>query len=79
VHWQDGRHDWLLVADRGSHELVVYDATTGAPLQRLGRDDGLGSVDTVAALGNRLLVQDAEGQPTLLGLPSLHAVTLASR
>ena len=79
VHWQDGRHDWLLVADRGTHELVVYDATTGEPLQRLGRDDGLGSVDTVAALGNRLLVQDAKGQPILLSLPSLRADTLASR
>lgn len=79
VHWQDGRHDWLLVADRGTHELVVYDATTGAPLQRLGRDDGLGSVDAIAALGDRLLVQDARGQPTLLGLPSLRAGTLALR
>ena len=79
VHWQDGRHDWLLVADRGTHELAVYDATTGAPLQRLGRDDGLGSVDAIAALGDRLLVQDASGQPTLLGLPSLRAGTLALR
>jgi hypothetical protein len=79
VHWQDSRHDWLLVADRGTHELVVYDATTGEPLQRLGRDDGLGSVDTIAALGDHLLVQDARGQPTLLGLPSLRAGTLALR
>jgi hypothetical protein len=79
VHWQDGRHDWLLVADRGTHELVVYDATTGEPLRQLGHDDGLGSVDTIAALGDRLLVQDATGQPTLLRLPSLRADTLASR
>lgn len=79
VHWQDSRHAWLLVADRGTHELVVYDAATGEPLQRLGHDDGLGSVDTIAALGNRLLVQDAKGQPILLSLPSLRADTLASR
>ena len=79
VHWQDDGHDWLLVADRTAHELVVYDATTGEPLQRLGRDDGLGSVDTIAALGDHLLVQDARGQPTLLSLPDLRAQALASR
>ncbi len=79
VHWQDDGHDWLLVADRTAHELVVYDATTGEPLQRLGRDDGLGSVDTIAALGDHLLVQDTRGQPTLLSLPDLRAQALASR
>jgi hypothetical protein len=79
VHWQDDGHDWLLVADRASHELVVYDAATGEALQRLGRDDGLGSVDTIAALGDQLLVQDTKGQPTLLSLPSLRAQALASR
>ena len=47
VHWQDDSHDWLLVADRTAHELVVYDAATGEPLQRLGRDDGLGGVSAV--------------------------------
>ena len=79
VHWQDDGHDWLLVADRTAHELVVYDATTGEPLQRLGRDDGVGSVDTIAALGDHLLVQDTRGQPTLLSLPELRAQALASR
>jgi hypothetical protein len=79
VHWQDDGHDWLLVADRTAHELVVYDATTGEPLQRLGRDDGVGSVDTIAALGDHLLVQDTRGQPTLLSLPDLRAQALASR
>ncbi|MGN6228689.1 MAG: hypothetical protein ACTHNM_14735 [Dyella sp.] len=79
VHWQDDSHDWLLVADRTAHELVVYDAATGEPLQRLGRDDGLGSVDTIAALGDHLLVQNTKGRPTLLSLPSLRAQALASR
>ncbi len=79
VHWQDDSHDWLLVADRTAHELVVYDAATGEPLQRLGRDDGLGSVDTIAALGDHLLVQSTKGRPTLLSLPSLRAQALASR
>ena len=79
VHWQDDGHDWLLVADRASHELVVYDAATGEALQRLGRDDGLGSVDTIAALGDHLLVQNTKGRPTLLSLPSLRAQALASR
>jgi len=79
VHWQDDSHDWLLVADRTAHELVVYDASTGEPLQRLGRDDGLGSVDTIAALGDHLLVQNTKGRPTLLSLPSLRAQALASR
>ncbi len=79
VHWQDDSHDWLLVADRGTHELVVYDAATGEPLQRLGRDDGLGAVDTIAALGDHLLVQNTKGRPTLLSLPALRAQALASR
>ena len=79
VHWQDDSHDWLLVADRTAHELVVYDAATGEPLQRLGRDDGLGSVDTIAALGDHLLVQNTKGRPTLLSLPSLRVQALASR
>lgn len=79
VHWHDSHHDWLLVADRAAHELVVYDAATGAPLQRLGSDDGVGRVDSIVPLGDRLLVQDAKGRPTLLSLPDLRAGTLVSR
>lgn len=79
VHWHDSRHDWLLVADRAAHELVVYDAKTGAPLQRLGRDEGVGRVENIAPRGDRLLLQDAKGSHTLLSLPSLRADTLASR
>lgn len=79
VHWQDSQHDWLLVADRATHQLVVYDASTGEPLQRLGNDSGLGEVDSIAQLGDLLLVQDAQGQSTLLGMPGLQPRTLAAR
>lgn len=79
VHWQDGRHDWLLVADRGTHELVVYDAVSGAPLERRGDDDGLGQVDSVARFGDHLLVRDLHGDTRLLTLPGLHAAALAAR
>ncbi len=79
VHWQDAQRDWLLVADRSSHELVVYDARTGAPLQRLGADDGLGEVDSIARAGDRLLVQGAHGPVKVLTLPDLHAAGLAAR
>lgn len=79
VHWQDARRDWLLVADRSAHELVVYDARTGAPLQRLGADDGLGEVDSIARAGDRLLVQDAGGSEKVLTLPDLRAASLAAR
>lgn len=79
VHWQDSRHDWLLVADRSTHELVVYDAASGAPLERLGDDDGLGQVDSIARFGDRLLVRDIQGDTRLLALPGLHAATIAAR
>jgi hypothetical protein len=79
VRWQDSRHDWLLVADRATHELVVYDAASGAPLERLGDDDGLGQVDSIARFGDRLLVRDLQGDTRLLALPGLRATTLAAR
>ncbi|MBU6248265.1 MAG: hypothetical protein KGN77_10945 [Xanthomonadaceae bacterium] len=79
VRWHDARHDWLLVADRSSHELVVYDARTGSPLQRLGADDGLGNVDSIARAGDRLLVQGAAGSTNVLTLPDLHAAGLVAR
>lgn len=79
VHWQDAQRDWLLVADRTSHELVVYDARTGAPLQRLGADDGLGQVDSIARAGDRLLVQGRQGAVRVLSLPDLRVAALAAR
>ncbi|HET6432226.1 hypothetical protein [Dyella sp.] len=79
VRWQDSRHDWLLVADRAAHQLVVYDAATGAPLQRLGERDGVGEVDSIAQLGDLLLVQDVRGEARVLGMPGLQPRALASR
>lgn len=79
VHWQDRQRDWLLVADRASHELVVYDARSGAPLRRLGAEDGLGEVDSIARAGDRLLVHGTEGPAKVLTLPNLRATSLAAR
>ena len=30
-----GGHEWLLVGEPGTHQLLVYDAVDGRPLQRL--------------------------------------------
>jgi len=79
VHWQDSQHDWLLVADRATHRLVVYDAGTGEPVRHLGVDNGLGEVDSIAQLGDLLLVQDIRGRSTLLGMPGLRPRALAAR
>ena len=79
VHWQRDGRDWLLVADRSTHELVVYDAASGEPLQRLGADDGLGQVDAIAQFGDRLLVRKVDGPSSLLTLPGLRPAALASR
>ncbi|MFC5440512.1 hypothetical protein [Rhodanobacter ginsenosidimutans] len=40
VHWRDADHDWLLVVEQASGELVVYDANDGRPLRRLGAANG---------------------------------------
>ena len=80
VHWRDQRHDWLLVADPNAHELVVYDATTGEPLRRLGAREGLGDIDALVPFGDRLLIRARDaGQPKLLQLPELLPVALAAR
>jgi hypothetical protein len=39
----------------------------------------LGEVDTIAQLGDLLLVQDVRGQSTLLGMPELQPRSLAAR
>lgn len=80
VHWQDASHDWLLVADTESDEVVVYDATNGRPLRRLGSRDGLADVDGLVQQGTWLFVMGRE-QPNVqvLSLPQLQPQTLASR
>lgn len=79
VHWQGAGRDWLIVADRQAGELVVYDATSGEPLQRLGRREGLGEVASVARLGDGLLVRDAQGGASVLAMPGLQPRALAAR
>ncbi len=80
VHWKSAQHDWLLVVDPATHELVVYDANDGRPLRRLGAASGAGSIDSIRADGNRLIVASHQ-RPRLqiLSLPSLTPVTLAAR
>lgn len=80
VHWQDAARDWLLVVDPATRELVVYDATDGRPLERLGADDGLPDVQSIARLGPWLFVTGRQ-QPKLhlLKLPELQAVAVGGR
>lgn len=80
VHWRDAGHDWLLVADRSAHELVVYDARSGAPIKRLGADDGLGEVDSVAQFGDQLVIGDSDSaRHRVVSLPALQPVAVAAR
>ena len=80
VHWSDADHDWLLVVDQASGELVVYDANDGRPLERLGADDGLPDVHSIAQLGSLLLVTDRQRSTLrLLKLPQLQQVAFDPR
>lgn len=80
VHWQDASHDWLLVVDPATHELVVYDANDGRPLDRLGTDDGLPAVQSIAQQGSWLFVTGRQHSHTrLLKLPGLQAVAANNR
>ena len=77
VHWQDADHDWLLVVDPETRELVVYDAVDGRPLDRLGADDGLPQVQSIALHGPRLTVTGPRpAAARLLRLPTLQAVAV---
>ena len=79
VHWQDAAHDWLLVVDPATRELVVYDAVDGRPLQRLGADDGLPEVQSIARQGSWLQVTGKQHPPVRLRLPQLQAVAARGR
>lgn len=77
VHWQDAGHDWLLVVDPATRELVVYDAVDGRPLERLGADDGLPEVQSIARQGSWLLVTGRqESRMRRLKLPELRVVAV---
>jgi hypothetical protein len=75
VRWQGAGHDWLLVVDPATRELVVYDANDGRPLDRVGADEGLPPVREIALRGSWLYVR---GQPHAktqwLKLPELQAM-----
>ncbi|WP_426700334.1 hypothetical protein ACPPVV_13120 [Rhodanobacter sp. Col0626] len=80
VHWQDASHDWLLVVDPATRELVVYDANDGRPLERLGTDDGLPAVQSIAQQGSWVFVTGGQhAKMRVLKLPVLQAVAVNSR
>ena len=80
VHWKDAEHDWLLVVDPATHELVVYDANDGRPLHRLGAVRGAGAIDSIVAEGH-WLIATSQRDPRLqiFSLPDLQPTALATR
>ena len=80
VHWKDAGHDWLLVVDPATHELVVYDANDGRPLHRLGVANGAVAIDSIVGEGNWLIATSRhDPRPQILSLPDLRPVALAAR
>jgi len=80
VHWQGAGHDWLLVVDPQTRELVVYDARDGRPLQRLGAEDGVPPVQSIVLQGPWLFVTGGQHPKVrLLKLPQLQAVSARTR
>jgi hypothetical protein len=80
VHWKDAEHDWLLVVDPGTHELVVYDTRDGRPLRRLGAASGVRAIDSIVGEGRRLIAtSQRDPRPQVFLLPDLQPMTLASR
>lgn len=78
VRWTDATHDWLLVVDPATHELVVYDAVDGRPLRRV--DAGEASFDSIQRNGNRLIATDRQrARVQVLSLPGLVPVALTAR
>jgi hypothetical protein len=80
VHWKDAKHDWLLVVDPSTHELMVYDANDGRPLRRLGAAQGVQAIDSITGEGNRLIATSRSGsRPQVFSLPDLQPMALATR
>jgi hypothetical protein len=79
VHWKEAEHDWLLVVDPSSRELVVYDANDGRPLHRLGAAHGAKAIDAIVGEGNLLIATGRrDPRPRIFRLPDLQPA-LASR
>ena len=80
VHWRDAKHDWLLVVDPSTRELMVYDANDGRPLRRLGAAQGVQAIDSITGEGNRLIAASRSGSPPqVFSLPDLQPMALANR
>jgi len=80
VRWQDAEHDWLLVVDRATRELVVYDARDGRPLRRLGAASGAGAIDSITGAGNSIIATNRhDHRMKILNLPDLRPASLATR
>lgn len=76
VHFRDASHDWLMVVDAATGEVVVYDAASGRPLHRLGADEGLSRVTAIAREGSRLRVTSNNSAMRVLSLPGFQPVAL---
>jgi hypothetical protein len=80
VRFQDASHNWLMVVDPATHELVVYDANNGRPLHRLGADDGLAEVTAISRKDSLLYVTgNPDEAMQVLRLPQLQTVALNER
>lgn len=80
VHFQDASHDWLMVVDPASDELVVYDAKSGRPLHRLGAADGLSGVRSISSQGSWLFVtSDQWPAMRVLKLPEFRPAAVNAR
>jgi hypothetical protein len=80
VRFQDASHNWLMVVDPATHELVVYDANNGRPLHRLGADDGLAEVTAISRKDSLLYVTgNPDEAMQVLRLPQLQTVALNQR
>lgn len=76
VHFHDANHDWLLVVDPATGDVVVYDASSGRPVHRLGADEGLTGVMSIARDGSRLRVTSNDSAMRVLSLPDFQPVAL---
>lgn len=80
VHFRDANHDWLIVVDSVTREVMIYDAVTGSPVQRAGAQHGLSGVQSIAAEGARLLVaSDHSRELGLLELRGFQPVAVGDR
>ncbi|MDE2154704.1 MAG: hypothetical protein KGJ32_02245 [Xanthomonadaceae bacterium] len=78
VHWRDGSHDWLLVADGKADLLTVYNAADGRPLRRLALAHGFNDARALAQRDGRLFVIGDDGRLGELALPQLQWVASSS-